>query len=226
MKAAIQQKPQWPGIALALGLPVLFSLLQTALHSSVSGYTMVIDQFLSISGLLLMGLLLFFYIKKVEGKGLSSVGLQRLTFKQTMLAIGLGVYGFLIIMTIFSIISIKFPELGPTGPGSPGNHPLYLIIYFTIYPLVYEFMIRAYPIPRLIDSGLSPGLTLSISVVAYNLLFLDVFPSAFFFGVVLPRSILLALLFFKNRNLTQSMIANVFMYAPVFIYQLISSLVR
>jgi len=194
--------PTVTGLAVSLVVPLFYNLVvgPRFLQPRVDGATYALIGF-GVLWLTTLGLVLL--VRVGEGRPLSSIGLQRLSWRWVLVAIGLGIVLSLAVPLLTIMIGQVMPasESG-TIDSMTAQYPAWLILVGVITAgVTEEILFRAYPLERLIALTRTPWLSAIISLVLFVLAHLQSWNLAHIVGVVLPLGAALTALYLWRRNL-------------------------
>ncbi len=203
------------GLTIALVLPLVIVLM--VLPVWVNPY---LDEnasnWLGLAAMWAITGLLYAYIRRYENRGLSSIGLKKITFKQVLLAAATGVLCSLFIPLFYYLMNEIFNS-GENTLEEISDKPALLVLFGVITAAVTEeTLVRAYPLERIqqLTNNNWPGIITSLAV--FTALHFQSWDLLHIFGVVLPLGITLTLLYLKFRNLLFLIIVHLIIDLPLF----------
>lgn len=212
----------WVGFVLsAFGYLLIVTITKMPLLDKV-----MTDQGLSILGLILVWLLsalLLVIVKFGEKQSFDSIGFKPITFKEVLLAIGIGI----VLSIAVPVLTLLISQILPASDGGmetvAANTTWWLMLISILTAgITEEIIFRGYLIERVDEISSKKVLGLIISVIAFVLPHTLSWNLTHVIAVVIPMGTLLALIYLWKRNLVLNMIIHIVIDLPLVVMALIA----
>lgn len=210
------------GLSISLLLPLFFVLF-------VFPYLIkpnVQEPFENILGLFSMWIimaLLLVYILFFENRKFSSIGINSISVKQIILAIGIGLFCSLLVPALYYLMSFIFNDpLGSSLENVSQESPLFVLVGIITASVTEEVLVRAYPLERLYEITKNNGFGIILSLGTFVLLHAQSWNLPHIIGVVLPLGLILTFIYLKTRSLFFVIIVHFVIDSPLFVTSIIN----
>jgi len=204
------------GLGLSLLLPAIYTLLISPnfLKPQVEEPSFTLIN-LAVFWLLALGVLLF--TSKGEKLPLASIGWKRLSWKEILSAVGIGILLSLLVPLLTLLTSKIIPSSGEgTIAAVTTNFPWWILLLSTTTAgVTEEILFRGYPLERLLAYTGNKWLSGLISLVFFVAVHAASWNFAHIIGVVIPLGVFLTGLYFWKRNLLFVMIIHTVIDLPL-----------
>jgi membrane protease YdiL (CAAX protease family) len=211
------------GLSLSLGIPTVFALFINPVFIQPN----INEPFSTLVGLAIywgLGFVILGFIRKIETLPLSTIGWKPLSWKSSLIAIGLGVLLSLLVPVLTLLVSTVFPQSNSgTVTQVLSNYSWWILLLSVITAgITEEILFRGYPLERLLEVTGNKWISGLISLVFFVAVHATGWNIAHIIGVVLPLAIILTGLYFWQRNLLFMMIVHMVIDLPLVIMALIA----
>ena len=212
----------WVGIFLSLfGMFLAAGVTKLPLLDKVLS-----DQNLSLVGLALVWVLtviLLGIVKFGEKRPFNSIGFKLITFKEVLLAVGIGI----VLSLAVPVLTLLISQIIPAGEGGIDDvasaTPWWLLLFSVLTAgITEEILFRGYLIERLGELSSKKILIVFVSVVAFVIPHMLSWNLAHVLGVVLPLGLILTLIYLRKRNLVFNIIIHIVIDLPLVVIALLA----
>ena len=159
---------------------------------------------------------LLILIKYGEDRPYASIGLLPITFKEILLAIGIGIV-LSISVPLLTLLASQLLPSAPEGSITDAIQAPWVLLMLSVLTagITEEIIFRGYLIERLNELTEKPFVAVIISVIAFTLPHLLNWNITHVIGVVLPLGIILSWLYLWKRNIVFNMIVHIVIDLPL-----------